>query len=98
MAAQFPHQNIQLLHSFLYLALALVLSLFFRLRMFISPILYQGTKSIPHILNKQEPAEDCYVFFADFFFFEREYPNIKVQTRRNVRNLTHFSKDSESTP
>lgn len=30
-------------------------------------------------------------------FFLREWVNRKVQTRRNVRNLTYFSRESEST-
>lgn len=60
--------------------------------MFISPILYQGTKPIPHILNEQELAKDC-----NGVFFLREWVNRKVQTRRNVRNLTYFSRESEST-
>lgn len=59
--------------------------------MFISPILYQGTEPIPHTLNKQELAKDCNGGFL------REWVNIKVQTRRNVRNLTFFSRKSEST-
>lgn len=93
MAAQFPHQSTQILHRALY---------YKHWPSFSPSFLWAQNVHFSYFIsgNKTHPTHPKWTGTSkrlQWVFFLREWVNRKVQTRRNVRNLTYFSRESEST-